>query len=526
MFRITFKTEYIFRTGKCRSCDVIVAWSRDRVASHKRKSCKTAPREHKDFFAGLLCKTVEVVEVSQVAPLGRTRSQNKSKEAPSSSSQERSTSKLSVDKYVDKINMKDAEILDSLFSDFMYRCGIPFTVADSQTLKSFVTRLKPAYQLPTSFRLRTTLLDKKYLLLKGKSNEYLSDAKDFVLISDGWSNIQKQHLVNFIVQVPGKKPFFHKCLNTSAIEMNADNVTKMIVETATEIGIDKWAGLITDTAPVMQKVWKLVEKDHPLVFANGCGAHVVNLIIKRICLSPGPEALLQKCGKVIKFINNHTRLYSTFVECQKIFKQQHALQMSVPTRFYTQHTSAKSVLANKNPISLLFEDHEDVIEVTAKKDVRSEVKSIINDIEFWKDLKVFTDDLLQPFVTMISNLEADSTSLEEVYANFMKIKSHFENVTLNECFDKELITDEIKYYWGHIHTESMGFAFILSPKNLHRLDDMDSNDYEDTVSRLEQYIDKFYETSPDLSSLATQQLHKFFVDYEQLSKEKQVRMLK
>lgn len=61
---------------------------------------------HKEFFAGLLCKAVEVVEIAQAAPLARTRSQNKSNEGQMSS-QGKSTCKVSVEKYGDKITAKD-----------------------------------------------------------------------------------------------------------------------------------------------------------------------------------------------------------------------------------------------------------------------------------------------------------------------------------------------------------------------------------------------------------------------------------
>lgn len=56
--------------------------------------------------------------------------------------------KQTMEKYTDKLSAKDVEDLDQLFADFMFRCVIPFKVADSKTLKNFIKRLRPAYKVP------------------------------------------------------------------------------------------------------------------------------------------------------------------------------------------------------------------------------------------------------------------------------------------------------------------------------------------------------------------------------------------
>ena len=52
------------------------------------------------------------------------------------------------------------------------------------------------------------------------------------LISDGWSNIRKEHLVDFIVSTPNlkNKPVFIKSISTGETQLTGDNVAKIIKE--------------------------------------------------------------------------------------------------------------------------------------------------------------------------------------------------------------------------------------------------------------------------------------------------------
>lgn len=431
--------------------------------------------------------------------------------------------KQTMEKYTDKLSAKDVEDLDQLFADFMFRCVIPFKVADSEALKNFIKRLRPAYKVPSAYKVSNTLLDSKYSDIKGKVHRILESSNTYTLISDGWTNIKGQHLVNFIVQIPGHNPFFYKAIDTSAIEMTAENIAKLVIDIAKEISIAKWTALLTDNAPVMQKVWKIIESQYPLVFGNGCAAHVGNLIIKRICNQEVCVTLLESCTKVIKFTNNHTRILSKFQECQGLFNCKTGLALPEPTRFYTQSTCTKSLLSNKKPIQHLFDEYEEFVDKIGKPEVREAVKKIVNDVGFWKNLRILVDEILQPFVKFISNLESDSSRLDQIYDNFLSLKSYFERLELRDCFEKDVILDEIHYYWGYMHTESMGFAFILNPKNLHRLDKMEGNDYEDSVDRLEKYLKKYYESEPERASSAVRELTKYFVSYAESSDKYKVR---
>lgn len=518
--------------GICRSCTQSVFWGRDRVASHKRGTCKTASSEEKEFFSTLKKgKEVEVIvkqkepEPSQEPVVGIV-TRSKSRDMQTMSVPVASTSKNTMVKYTDRLTGKDIDELDQLFAQFMFRCAISFRVADSKSLQAFIKKLRPAYTVPSAYRLRTSLLDCTYNEMKAKTDAFLRDASYYTMISDGWTNIKGEHLVNFMIQVPGKGPFFYKAIDTSSVVMSAEAVAAMIIDVAQEIGTQKWAALLTDNAPVMRKAWKIIMDAYPLVFANGCGAHVGNLLMKRICDDDNQSDLLQKCIKIVKFINNHVRLHCQFQECQRLFGIKSGLTMPEPTRFYTQFTCSKNVLINKKAIVCLFEDYESIVDSFGKKDTRDTIKDIVLDYIFWKDLKILNEDILEPIVKFISRLESDDSKLDHVYDHFLMLRSHFTEIKSISTSLKATILDEIKYYWGFLHTEAMGFAFVLNPKNLNRLDLMDGDDYEETVDRLEIYLKKYFITnsSPEEAEQAVKEMRQYFVMYAESSDSKKVNL--
>lgn len=158
--------DLIFRywIGTCKVCKQTVAWSSDRVASHKRGGkCNNASRREIEFFSGLVTKTT-VVEITKAVPLGRTRSQTnsssslgKQKSGSTSSETKEVSSKTVMTSFKDQMNAKEQEILDQLFANAVFRLSLPFKVANAPALRNFIHRLRPSYKLSKSDQICTSL---------------------------------------------------------------------------------------------------------------------------------------------------------------------------------------------------------------------------------------------------------------------------------------------------------------------------------------------------------------------------------
>ena len=53
----------------------------------------------------------------------------------------------------------DNVILNELFGKTFYHTGIPFRFADSLSLKAFIAKLRPAYNLPTAKQIAGSILN-------------------------------------------------------------------------------------------------------------------------------------------------------------------------------------------------------------------------------------------------------------------------------------------------------------------------------------------------------------------------------
>lgn len=162
--------------GICKGCKKTVDWSRARVAGHIRGNCKNATQAQKKFFA--------------------KRKHNGDPAADASLNDN------------NEIPRKD---IDDALGNFFFRTGIAFRVADSPAWKHLIHLLNPIYAdgMPSAKTLSTRLLDEKYETSSAKVREILENAENLVLTSDGWTNVRGDHIVNFIVQAPGKAPFFY-----------------------------------------------------------------------------------------------------------------------------------------------------------------------------------------------------------------------------------------------------------------------------------------------------------------------------
>ncbi len=71
-----------------------------------------------------------------------------------------------------------------------------------------------------------------------------------------------------------------------------------------ELGVEKCVSLVTDNAEVMRSAWHIIEAKHPHVFANGCAAHWINLLIKVFLSLKKYAKLMDQVVSLVRFIRN------------------------------------------------------------------------------------------------------------------------------------------------------------------------------------------------------------------------------
>jgi hypothetical protein len=111
-----------------------------------------------------------------------------------------SGSKITIEDFLD---ITGREEVDAKVARFIYSCGVPFNVLRSPYWHSMVKAINKApigYKSPGYEKARTVLLNKEKEKIKRSLTRFTDGWADVgvSIISDGWTNVRNQHLINIL----------------------------------------------------------------------------------------------------------------------------------------------------------------------------------------------------------------------------------------------------------------------------------------------------------------------------------------
>jgi hypothetical protein len=379
----------------------------------------------------------------------------------------------------------DSVTLETAFASVFFKTGIPFRVADADSVTTFLAKLRPAWKPPSSKVVRTRLLDEA-IARHDRWIKTTVDAYDRVsVVTDGWSNLNGEHLVNFVLIFGdgAQRPILYKTISTADISQTGVNVAKAIQDVLDEIGPAKVSGVVTDNAANMKAAWKILEDDNKGLICNGCAAHAFNLLIKDVCSLPTSSVLLEKTRIITNFVRSRTAVLARFkalqATAQQLGETDHCrgLRTIVATRWYSQHISAERILDNKySLVSLATSTFLDVYSETSAtaRSATTSFQAIVGDDQFWSDMAAFVATL-RPTTRWVAVLESETGQASDVYRAFMALKVAWA--------DNKTLSNLVARRWAFLHTEAMGVAYFLDTKT-RAGDDMVGTDQQGTMSQI------------------------------------------
>jgi hypothetical protein len=135
-------------------------------------------------------------------------------------------------------------------------------------------------------------------------NTILERASNITLASDGWSNIRRESVLNFVLCFP-KPIMFYDAKYTGVESHTAEYIYQEFKSIIEAIGPSKFAGVITDNASAMRAAWGLLNNDYPQLICLGCNAHIGNLLVKDILKLDWVEELMIQVKEIINFFHAH-----------------------------------------------------------------------------------------------------------------------------------------------------------------------------------------------------------------------------
>ena len=164
----------------------------------------------------------------------------------------------------------------------------------------FFQVIRTAHTAPSRYMLSNDLLESEYNRVQEKVMESIDNPDCVCTISDGWSNIRKESLINFLLTTP--KPVFLKSVDNKTNKLTRVYIGEEIKNVIMESGSTKVFAIITDDARNMKAACE--EKTFPHILTIGCSTHKLNLLIGDICELRTLDNLIKKAKKLVKIIKH------------------------------------------------------------------------------------------------------------------------------------------------------------------------------------------------------------------------------
>jgi hypothetical protein len=175
--------------------------------------------------------------------------------------------------------------VDAKVVRFLYACGIPFNVLHSpywHDLFKGINEAPKGYKSPSYEKANTVLLDRERAKIQRALTRFTDDWGDFgvSIVSDGWKNVRKQHLIN-VLGVSAIGAMF-LAAHDSSIIASSQNIAEIVLKTINDAGPSNVIQIIIDNATNRKGAGKIIERAHPHIFWSGCLVHTLNLLLHDI----------------------------------------------------------------------------------------------------------------------------------------------------------------------------------------------------------------------------------------------------
>ena len=416
------------------------------VAVMETSALSAAPTSSSSSLPGLVCQpqhepSAGTSAAACISVLGSTSSELVERQTTVKllSTCTRKASSSLITGFCDQVSTATQKELDESFARAVFATGTPLSIVESPFWKSFFTKLRPAYRLPTRYVLSHTLLDREDKRISNLVSVKIAQAECLAIVSDGWTSVNNTPIVNFVITTP--EPVFLKSVTTGENSHTGQYIAQLLRETIDEVGANKVMAVVTDNAANMKSAWGIITDTdgYKHIHCYGCVAHGLQLLATDICSLDSVDKLLTRGKNIIKFVKYKHIPHAAFERIQheltrgkqkvassatdkqqatKSTKTMKPLSLILPsqTRWGTHAAMLQRLLATKKALQHLVmeDDIDNIIE-------RSMKSSILDNSVFWQQIENL-HAVLQPVADAIKTIETDSPVLSDVPRIFFELR--------------------------------------------------------------------------------------------------------
>lgn len=417
-----------------------------KLTKQERQNLKKEEEEARKLFGSARKTPIQGMPV--VPPLGKSTS-----------------SFASGSRLVSMFNTGSRSDVDSIIARCFYANGVPFNLARSPFWYDMIRAVNEApkgYKPPSAEKIRTVLLDKE----KNQVEKALMPLKEqwptygLSIVSDGWTNIKNQTLIN-VMAISGGRAMFLASVDCSGDEKTGEFISKILLDSIESVGTYNVVQVLTDNASNCKLAGEIIEARYRHIFWSGCMAHTLSLLMKDIAKSPNlgfVSNVYDMAKNIVKYVKNHSKALYIF----RAFSALDVLQVK-KTRFGSHYVLLERVVRVRNSLlnMVLSDDWEKIKKGQSKVEHELVMKTIL-DNDFWEGARIVLS-FTKPIWVMIRFCDSDKAIIGEVYQKMSTMVEKIKQALVDYEFVSSVVEILAQSRWEKMNRPLHSFAYVLTP---------------------------------------------------------------
>ena len=193
--------------------------------------------------------------------------------------------------------------------------SLPFSFVSSEYFRSFVSCLRPGFQLPSHNTIKGPLLNSAYADHMEETRKALASASFVAICFDGWTNVRQDKVVNVVACV--RRPLLLASVQVKGT-LDAKAYAKIVCDTISSFDLeDKVVQLVTDGESTVAAAKQEIRKQFRFADSSSCKSHGLNLLIGDLIKCPSVSRvarLLIKILNKLKYSRTARRTADTYAQ--------------------------------------------------------------------------------------------------------------------------------------------------------------------------------------------------------------------
>ncbi|GBC35870.1 zinc finger BED domain-containing protein 1-like [Rhizophagus irregularis DAOM 181602=DAOM 197198] len=400
---------------RCNYCSkVFEQGTAKRMQVHLNDSCPRAPESAK-------------TKKQQIPELLETSDATTSTFIPTVKTSKKHLKNTTIENFVDRMSEEEQDTLEILLAQALFAAGVPFSFLENNYVIQFFQQLRPAFKLPNRRKLADELLDDVFDEVKAECNEQILQAKSLTMVSDGWSNINRESVQNFVICTP--KPLFFDAIYSGEESHTA-----------------KW---VADE--IIKFKWKL------LVLINF--QQLLQIQLVDILKIDQIKSVVENAKKLVNYFKAHVQATAKLKRIQKEnYSKEIALVLPALTRWGTHLACFQSLQNSRTALE------QALMDIRIRQNMDLTLRAHILSDEFWEDLDIITK-IMEPMVSALKLFESDISILSNVYSYFKEVMNQINQI---DCNFSDKLQELIAKRWEYTYHPIMITAYMLDPQFLEK----------------------------------------------------------